>query len=416
MIIQLVRSSVYYCTTILRHDFVSSKSELGWLDLSLLLPYASIQIAFSSAWDRSVPRPVIAACMALTSVAMLLFGATHSLLPVCLCLLVSGAAQAPLWPNITKVLSSWHPEDRLSSVFGVISTAPYVGALAGTALAIYIQDRLGWRYVFLPAGVAGVLVGLAVLVFLQMPKDVNMEIPGVIQKNPSGKTAAAAAETSSFGQLWSIPGVPELTAGVFCLKFVRYCMYMWLPLYLIEHLGYSKTHGGLFSTLFDIGGIAGGPVLGIYVDKLYSDKPLWGIYQLMMIGTATFILVALIASWGVGYCSVLLIMAGASNCGPDSLLTGSVPMMIGEKYGRHNGAAVTSLVNGVGSVGAIVEGPIIGLVSQHVGWLGVMGCMIVLTFFATLSILKAFLILRIEDKRLAKASSEESSAAPLVQV
>ena len=31
------------------------------------------------------------------------------------------------------------PQDSLSSVFGMISTAPYVGALAGTALAIYVQ-------------------------------------------------------------------------------------------------------------------------------------------------------------------------------------------------------------------------------------------------------------------------------------
>ena len=29
----------------------------------------------------------------------------------------------------------------------MISTAPYVGALAGTALAIYVQDVYGWRYV-----------------------------------------------------------------------------------------------------------------------------------------------------------------------------------------------------------------------------------------------------------------------------
>ena len=67
--------------------------------------------------------------------------------------------------------------------------------------------------------------------------------------------------------LWSIPAVPATTVSVFCLKFVRYCMYMWLPLYLIEHLGYPKVEGGLFSTMFDIGGIIGGPVLGVIVDR-----------------------------------------------------------------------------------------------------------------------------------------------------
>lgn len=81
--------------------------------------------------------------------------------------------------------------------------------------------------------------------------------------------------------LWSIPAVPEVTAAVFCLKFVRYCMHMWLPLYLIEHLNYSKTQGGLFSTMFDIGGIFGGPALGILVDVLFKDKPTLGIHQVL---------------------------------------------------------------------------------------------------------------------------------------
>ena len=56
--------------------------------------------------------------------------------------------------------------------------------------------------------------------------------------------------------------VPELTVSVFCLKFVRYCMYLWLPMYLMEHLGYSAVQGGAFSAAYDVGGVIGGPLLG----------------------------------------------------------------------------------------------------------------------------------------------------------
>ena len=51
---------------------------------------------------------------------------------------------------------------------------------------------------------------------------------------------------------------------------------------------------------------------------------------MMMFGTLVFGLMAVIASWGVIYCSVLLILAGIANCGPDSILTGSVTMTIGK--------------------------------------------------------------------------------------
>ena len=129
-------------------------------------------------------------------------------------------------------------------------------------------------------------------------------------------------------------------------------------------------------------------------------------------GTVTFGLIPLIASWGKLYCSTLLFLAGATNCGPDSLLTGSVTMMIGERYGSSSGAGVTSLVNGVGCIGAIIEGPIVGLVSQYVGWQGVIGCMVGLTFVSTVATLKAFLIMRVADK-INRNRSDSSENSPL---
>jgi sugar phosphate permease len=311
----------------------------------------------------------------------------------------------------------------LSAVFGTLSTAPYVGALAGTALAVYVQDAMGWRWVFVPSGVAGIFVSLLVLAWLKSPSEMNVEISGQVTSN------SVRQHHTGIVKLWAIPAVPELTVSVFCLKFVRYCMFvsscfalttiarvtilytpylqMWLPLYLIEYLGYDKTQGGLFSTLFDVGGILGGPLLGFVVDRYYSSRPMWGVYLMMCVGTLAFALIGLIASWGVGYCSVLLLLAGACNCGPDSLLTGSVPMTIGEKFGRGDGAGVTSLVNGLGSIGAIIEGPIIGVVSQQVGWLGVIGCMIGFSLAGTLATLKAFVVVRSEEKRRAESAQQE---------
>ena len=44
-------------------------------------------------------------------------------------------------------------------------------------------------------------------------------------------------------------------------------MYLWLPLYLNDHLGYPPLTAGLLSTSFDIGGVAGGPILGCLSDS-----------------------------------------------------------------------------------------------------------------------------------------------------
>ncbi len=60
----------------------------------------------------------------------------------------------------------------------------------------------------------------------------------VVKKDPQQHLHQGS---SSVWSLLSVPSVPELSAAVFCLKFVRYCMYMWLPLYFVEFLGYSKA-------------------------------------------------------------------------------------------------------------------------------------------------------------------------------
>ena len=76
--------------------------------------------------------------------------------------------------------------------------------------------------------------------------------------------------------------VKEIAASVFCLKVVRYAIYLWLPLYLKQEvnelqekkgercfslqLNYSTKDAGLFSTMFDIGGVVGSASIG-YVLK-----------------------------------------------------------------------------------------------------------------------------------------------------
>ena len=88
---------------------------------------------------------------------------------------------------------------------------------------------------------------------LRTPQELNIEIEGVKKCD----SVRISSQKTSVRNMWKITAVPELSIAIFCMKFVRYCMYMWLPLYLIEHLGYSKYQGGIFSTMFDIGGIIG---------------------------------------------------------------------------------------------------------------------------------------------------------------
>jgi len=101
-------------------------------------------------------------------------------------------------------------------------------------------------------------------------------------------------------------------------------------------------------------------------------------------------------------------LAGATNGGTDSLLAGSVSMKMGEANGMKAGAAVTGLINGVGTLGAVLEGPIVGIVSDNWGWDAMFTLMILLSAVASLMIFRAMTVLRRIERSQASSSSSSS--------
>ncbi len=55
---------------------------------------------------------------------------------------------------------------------------------------------------------------------------------------------------------------------------------------------------------------------------------------------------------------------------------------------------MTSLVNGVGSVGAIIEGPIVGALAHYIGWDDVVHLMAILCALCAVACLRAHRILK----------------------
>jgi len=382
--------------TVLGSELQLSMNQLGWLDTALILPYAAIQIGFPGLSDKYGARPILVACLVGGGMSSYLSSLAPSFNLLAASLIFTGCFLAPCWPASSKLLSSWFQDSRLNSVFGLINTATYTGGLGGTALATALLQYSGWRSVFLPPAVLSVVVALTLFVFLKTPDQLEIVVPGKENRKPPVIVSAAGSQTSlnsgsqrSLASLLRIPAVKELSVTMFCLKFVRYLMYMWLPLYLVETLKYSTFQAGMFSTMFDVGGIVGSPLLGLALDKLCPKNPLKGVTAALLTGTLSLGLFIMTARWGFIANGLCLFVSGAANCGPDSILAGSVSTEVGERGGRGEGAGVTSLVNGLGNLGGMVEGPLVGLVWGQAGWAGVLAGALAMTGIATLSCYRA---------------------------
>ncbi|MHC4687280.1 MAG: MFS transporter, partial [Planctomycetota bacterium] len=136
--------------------------------------------------------------------------------------------------------------------------------------------NLKWRRSFwIPAAVL-VLIALCFISFTRnKPTDVGL--PEIEEENStdseSAGSAGISAELSSKEILAFVlknPVVWLISFMYFFTKMGRYAIFFWLPLYMVEHLGYSLAEAGYTSILYEAAGFGGIVAAGYVSDKLFQ--------------------------------------------------------------------------------------------------------------------------------------------------
>ncbi|XP_066955094.1 uncharacterized protein [Macrobrachium rosenbergii] len=377
---------------LIKDDLQSSlnltSADLGWVDTSFLLPYALVSLTLSHLGDRYGPRHTLAGGLIITSVASAFISYCDSFVLILGLLLVSGAGQSLLWPAACSLLYKWYSDDSRNSIFGMFGTCCFAGGLAGTGLAVWVQSVYGWKLIFIPPAIIVTLLGVLCFLVAYPPEARGLSVPGREVEKTSPEATKPQSSKASFLSLFWINLVPEVSLSMFCVKAVRYALMLWLPLYFLRSLEYSKVNAGLAATAFEIGGAGGSALVGIVVDKCMKGKALL-VAAICIGGSAvTLILFMLTSSWGPIFHTLFLVLAGALNCGPDILLAGSVAAEIGEREGGV-GLGVTGVVNGMGSLGTVLEGPMVSFAAAWFGWSSMVPLMIVLSCVGAAASFKA---------------------------
>lgn len=195
------------------------------------------------------------------------FGYCKHLLMFLLLLFLNGTFQATAWPNCVKCLSSWYSDERRASIFGLWGTCTFAGGILGTSLAVYLQSLYSpdLRMNFILPSVAVLCIGILVFFTMKMPSELDIVIPG--KELLVSNSTSTDHQNLTFLQVIKLKLVPELVVAVICVKLVRYCLYMWLPMYLHEALNYSKVQAGMLSTSFEIGGVLGSALIGVFIKR-----------------------------------------------------------------------------------------------------------------------------------------------------
>ncbi|MET0385946.1 MAG: MFS transporter, partial [Polyangiales bacterium] len=195
----------------------------------------------------------------------------------------------------------------------------------------------------------------------------------------------AADDRSELRAVLRLPALYSYGACYFCIKLIRYSLLFWLPYYLHTSGQFDEVSSGYLSTGFEVGGVVGSIVIGYRSDRTGRSRASIAAWSLLGLAVALFVYARTPLSSALWHFGALAAI-GALLFGPDSLISGAAAQDLG---GRRGAATAVGIVNGVGSVGAFLQGALtVG--AQHAwGWNGLLLAFVGLSLLSALCLVPA---------------------------
>ncbi len=343
----LCRRPFAICKTTLENEYHLDLRALGHIDTGYLVAYAVGQFAFGLTADRIGSRRLLGFGMLAVAALSTAFGLASHASVFAISFAIQGLFQATGWPGVVKAMTSMYHQGERGTVMGLWATCYQAGGLAATGLATWLLYHFGWRMTFIVPAAFIAAVGVAVFVWLWEPPS----------SPPADRRAASLAIIRD-------PLVWTLGAAYFCIKLIRYCIVGWLPYFLERRMHYGTASAGWQSTSFEIGGVVGALLGGRLFDRAGRNRG-WLIIVLT-IGLAISLLVyPHVASLGPIMAFAGMVLVGSLLFGPDALVSSVAAQDLG---GTAAAGTAAGFINGIGAIGAILQGELTSRVAGRYGW------------------------------------------------
>lgn len=365
--------------------------QMGLIDSAFLLTYALGQFFMPSLGDKIGAKAVIVAGGITSFVCCVAFGYAPgmfaaSVVPLALMGLwaVNGLAQSASYPLHVKVLNPWFSSKERGTAMGIWATSQQVGATLATFCAAFLLNKVGWKLsIALPAAFALVTAALVAVMTLDPPwLQTTTYTSEALQNTKKRADVEPASKQVSFMEVLAIPRLKMLMVSYFFVKIVRYCLLFWLPFYLSQEYHMDVAIAGYLSCIYDLGGVLGGLACGVLGDKYFERRRT--VLGALSCAGLCFAIASYQTACGMGMLTNAIVMGaiGFLVAGPDAMLGSTAVSDCCESagYGQEVLGTAAGIVNGMGSLGAVLQGALTAMIAETYGW----GAL-----FVTLAILSA---------------------------
>jgi sugar phosphate permease len=335
----------------IRKELGIGESTLATIDTGYLSAYAAGQFLSGLIGDRVGARRLVSFGMFAAALTCAAFGAGTGAATLFVAFTLNGFAQSTGWPGTTKGMAEWTPPARRGTIMGFWCTSYQVGGLVATAFCTWLLGRFGYKSAFYVPALCLFGVGLLVA--------------GTLRPGPFAAPVAATRSTKLDLSVLRNRTLWSYGASYFFIKLIRYSFLFWLPYYLHTALGLGEVQAGYLSISFELGGVIGAVSIGLLSDRL-AHLPRSVVAAAGLVGLAiALVFYGWLAPTSLVVQFAIMSLIGVLLFGPDSLVSASASQ---EAAGPEAAASSTGFVNGVGSVGAILQGYVTVGIRQAYGW------------------------------------------------
>jgi len=355
----LTRKVFTICKTSLAESFDVGLDSIAHIWTIYLVAYMLGMFINSFIGRKWGPRVLLLGGLGISIIINVIFGFINSYSTFMVFMFFNGLVQASGWPGTVGGVAQWLRKKERGTIIGFWSTNYLVGNIVVKMLGGYLLAMWGWQYAFWGASLVAFCIWWLIYFWQRTkPEDIGLEPIITADDENSREVKASVDDRISFKKYTRLlinPIIPLMGLSYFSIKFLRYALDSWLPTFL-NLQGLCKAEAAYYSSIFDLAGFGGVVVAGLALDRIFKGR--WEqVVLIMSIGLVGGYLVVINFGQDPLVLALSFGLVGFMLYGPDTLLCGAASVQVA---GEKNAVAVAALVNGIGSIGPIIQEEVIG--------------------------------------------------------
>lgn len=355
----LCRKVFSICKTTLADEFSVGLDKIAHIWAAFLVAYMIGQFVCSFVGRKWGPRLLLLGGLGISIAINVAFGFANSYWTFLVFMFFNGLVQASGWPGSVGGVAEWLRKHERGTIMGVWSTSYLVGNLVVKYVGAVLLGQWGWRWSFWGCTLITFVIWWLIYFWQRSkPEDVGLAPIVPAEAGPERTVAAGTSERLTlreYARLAVNPVIFAMGLTYFCIKFLRYSLDSWLPTFL-NIMGLNPERASYYSSLFDIGGILPAVLAGWALDRVFRGD--WAkVCLIMAIGMIAGYILVLRFEANPAAVAVSFGLVGFMIYGPDTLICGAASVQVA---GEKNGVAVAGIVNGIGSLGPVIQEVVIG--------------------------------------------------------